>query len=160
KRWYGRVISLFFDEQHTVRNIEVHSSTDDQADITLVVRWQSSWWQTPAPQSRRIDLEATQRWTVRSCPTTKNAFGLEIVSYVISNDLKYAPGSATLPETSSDGTEELRILNERIGDMEQQAGDEALDFFKTYASDKLLFHRASGTVVGKSGQGGLLEGLK
>lgn len=50
-------------------------------------------------------------------------------------------------------------LNRRIGQMEQQ-GEAAQVFFQTHLSDQLIFRRASGKVVGKSGPGGFLEGLK
>ena len=50
-------------------------------------------------------------------------------------------------------------LNQRIGQMEQQ-GEAAQAFFQTHLSDQLIFHRASGKVVGKSGPGGFVEGLK
>lgn len=50
-------------------------------------------------------------------------------------------------------------LNQQIGQMEQQ-GEEAKEFFQTHLSDQLIFRRASGKVVGKSGPEGFLEGLK
>ena len=51
-------------------------------------------------------------------------------------------------------------MNQRVAGMEQQAGTEAVEFFHTLLSDKLIFRRASGKVVGKSGPEGFLEGLK
>jgi len=159
-RWYNRVTNLFFDERHAIRNIEVHNSADDQADVTVVVEWKASWWLAPAAQSERVDLEVTQRWTVRRCSSTKNAVGLEIVSYILADDLKFAPGSAKLPEAPAGNAGELVKLNQRVAEMEQQAGAEAVEFFNTLLSDKLIFRRASGKVVGKSGPEGFLEGLK
>jgi len=33
-----------------------------------------------AEESKCVDLESAQKWTVRRCHTKRNAFGLEIVS--------------------------------------------------------------------------------
>jgi Domain of unknown function (DUF4440) len=56
-------------------------------------------------------------------------------------------------------TQGLIELNNRIADMEQKQGAEALDFFKTHLSHQLIFRRASGKVVGKSEPGGFLDSL-
>ena len=96
RKWYERVTNLFFDEEHVILKLEVQSASEDRVDVTVVVGWQASWWNAPAAESQHVDLEATQRWTIRACPTTKNAFRLEICTYIIDN-LEYAPGSAKLP---------------------------------------------------------------
>lgn len=51
-------------------------------------------------------------------------------------------------------------LNKRIGEMEQEQGAEAHKFFNPHLSDQLIFHRASGKVVGKSEPEGFLDSLK
>jgi hypothetical protein len=50
-------------------------------------------------------------------------------------------------------------LNQRIVQMEQQ-GESATAFFQKLLSDRFLFRRASGKVIGKSGPEGFLDGLK
>lgn len=60
----------------------------------------------------------------------------------------------------SGGTvDDLIALDARIGEMEQQGAD-AAQFFTDLLSDDLVFRRASGKVVGKSGPEGFIEGLK
>jgi hypothetical protein len=49
-------------------------------------------------------------------------------------------------------------LNQRIVQMEQQ-GESATAFFQKLLSDRFLFRRASGKVIGKSGPEGFLDGL-
>src|SRR5262245_47000741 len=44
QEWYEAVTNLFFDEKHTVQKIDIRGSTENQADLTVVVRWQASWW--------------------------------------------------------------------------------------------------------------------
>ena len=64
--------------------------------------------------------------------------------------------TTTNPDTT---TARLVELNTEIGDMEQKGGPEALKFFETHLSDQLVFRRANGKVVGKSGTGGFLDTL-
>ena len=54
---------------------------------------------------------------------------------------------------------DLIALNEKIAEMEQARGLEAIAFFESLLSDQLIFRRASGKVVGKAGPDGFLEGL-
>jgi hypothetical protein len=159
QKWYERVRNLFFDEKHTVLNVEILGGTDEQADLTVTVRWQSSWWEPPAAESNRVDLESAQKWTVRRCATTRNTFGLEIVTYILVDELKYAPGSAQLPAGAPDEETALDALNRRFAEMEQQGGREAIEFFGSHLSHELIFRRANGKVVGKFGREGFLEGL-
>ena len=66
-----------------------------------------------------------------------------------------------MAETST-AIEELKTLNEQIAEMEQQRNDKAIDFFRRHLSDRLIFRRADGSVVGKGGtpeQKGFIEGL-
>jgi hypothetical protein len=146
KKWYDRVINCFFDEKHTISDMEILSATEDRTEIRVVVRWQAIWCNPPAPDSQRIDLEATQRWAVRPCSSAKNPFGLEIVDYILPEEnLKLAPGSAKLPPTS-DAIQKLITLNERIGEAEQKTDAE---FLNGVLSDNLRFRRANGTIVDK-----------
>jgi hypothetical protein len=94
KTWYDRVTNLFFDENHYVQTVKANIS-GDSAVLDVVVGWQASWWEKPAAKSKRVSMDATQRWTVRR--STRNSFGLEIVSYNATVEpFKYAPGFARL----------------------------------------------------------------
>lgn len=94
KKWYDRVTNLFFDENHYVQTVEARIS-GDEAMVDIVVGWQASWWEPPAAKSKRVSMDATQRWTVRR--STRNAYGLEIVTYNATVEpFKYAPGFARL----------------------------------------------------------------
>jgi hypothetical protein len=94
KKWYDRVTNLFFDENHYVQTVRANI-TGDSAVVDIVVGWQASWWEPPAAKSKRVSMDATQRWTVRR--STTNAYGLEIVSYNATVEpFKYAAGFARL----------------------------------------------------------------
>ena len=94
KKWYDRVTNLFFDENHNVQTVEAKIS-GDEATVDIVVGWQASWWEAPAAKSKRVSMDATQRWTVRR--SNKNKYGLEIVTYDATVEpFKYAPGFARL----------------------------------------------------------------
>ncbi len=89
--WYQRVIRVFFDDVHEVK--EVSSKINgNQAEVHVVVKWQASVWNPPEPASKRIVLDADQTWTVRRSQATGS---LEIVNYTV-NGLTYYPGSAKL----------------------------------------------------------------
>jgi hypothetical protein len=60
---------------------------------------------------------------------------------------------------TEDTVDDLVALNTRIGEMEQR-GAAAAPFFTDLLSDDLVFRRASGKVVGKSGPEGFIDGLK
>lgn len=94
KTWYDRVTNLFFDENHYVQTVEAKIS-GDEAVVDILVGWQASWWEPPAAKSKRVSMDATQRWTVRR--SDKNKYGLEIVTYNATVEpFKYAPGFARL----------------------------------------------------------------
>ena len=94
KKWYDRVTNLFFDENHYVQTVDARIS-GDEAVADIVVGWQASMWNPPEAKSRRVSMDATQRWTVRR--SDKNAFGLVIATYNATVEpFKYAPGFARL----------------------------------------------------------------
>jgi hypothetical protein len=94
KKWYDRVTNLFFDENHYVQSVSARV-TGEEAELDVVVGWQASWWEPPAAKSKRVSMDATQKWTVRR--STRNAYGLEIVTYnATAEPFKYAPGFARL----------------------------------------------------------------
>ena len=51
---------------------------------------------------------------------------------------------------------ELTLLNLQFGEMEQRRDDNAMQFFRRHLSDRLVFRRANGSVLGKAG---FLKGL-
>lgn len=94
KLWYDRVTNLFFDENHYVQTVDAKIDGDD-AVLDIVVGWQASLWEAPSAKSKRVSMDATQRWTVRR--SKKNPFGLEIVTYNATVEpFKYTPGFARL----------------------------------------------------------------
>lgn len=94
KAWYDRVTHLFFDENHNIQSLKTAIS-GDEAVVDIVVGWQASWFEPPAAKSKRLSMDATQRWTVRL--SSKNVYGLEILAYNATVEpFKYAPGFATL----------------------------------------------------------------
>ena len=94
KKWYDRVTNLFFDENHNVQSVE-SKITGERAVVDIVVGWQASWWEAPAAKSKRVSMDATQRWTVQR--SSKNPYGVEIVTYDATVEpFRYAPGFARL----------------------------------------------------------------
>lgn len=89
--WYQRVIRIFFDEVHTLK--EVTSVIDgDQAEVKVVVQWEASMWDPPAANSARIKCDAFQRWIMKRSPVTGKPM---VVTYIV-DGLEYHEGSATL----------------------------------------------------------------
>jgi len=89
--WYQRVIRIFFDEVHHLKEVTVKIN-GDTADVHVVVEWQASVWNPPAANSARIMLDADQTWVVRKSPKTGKAV---IATYIV-NSLNYHEGSAKL----------------------------------------------------------------
>lgn len=89
--WYQRVIRIFFDEVHTLKEVTVKMD-GDSAKVHVVVEWQASVWNPPAANSARIKLDADQDWVVKRSPKTGKAV---ITTYIV-NSLNYHDGSAKL----------------------------------------------------------------
>jgi hypothetical protein len=89
--WYERVIRVFFDEVHTLKEVNVRPS-EEGAEVKVVVRWEASVWNPPAAKSQRIKLDAYQTWTVRRSPATDQPV---IARYVV-DKLVYDRDSARL----------------------------------------------------------------
>lgn len=88
------VFNIFFDENHNVVSVESKIS-GDQAEVDVVVAWQASWFIPPAAKSKRVSLDAIQKWTVRR--SDKNAYGMVVTSYnAMAKPFVYAPGFARL----------------------------------------------------------------
>jgi hypothetical protein len=92
KGWYERVITIFFDEVHNVKEVKLISVSDAKADVKVVVKWEASVWKPPAPNSERIILDAYQTWVVKRSPETQKPV---IATYIV-DSLDYAEGSAKL----------------------------------------------------------------
>jgi hypothetical protein len=91
KGWYERVIGIFFDEIHTLKEVKA-SITGDTAEVKVVVKWEASVWTPPAAKSNRIILDAYQTWIVKRSPNTQKP----VVTTYIVDSLKYYEGSAQL----------------------------------------------------------------
>jgi hypothetical protein len=89
--WYDRVINIFFDEVHTVKQATM-TPRGNEGDVAVVVRWEASVWKPPAANSERIVLDAYQTWTVQRSPAT----GRVVVTRYVVDSLDYAEGSAKL----------------------------------------------------------------
>lgn len=89
--WFERVIRIFFDEVHRLKEVTVKLN-GDTADVHVVVEWQASVWNPPAAKSARIMLDADQTWIVKKSPQTGKAV---IATYIV-NSLNYHEGSAKL----------------------------------------------------------------
>ncbi|MDD2853109.1 MAG: hypothetical protein PHY09_14585 [Desulfuromonadaceae bacterium] len=89
--WYQRVIRIFFDEVHTVKEV-TSEITGDTARVNVVVEWQASVWNPPAAVSARIILDAYQSWTVQRSQAT----GKAVISSYSVDELRYHEGSAQL----------------------------------------------------------------
>ena len=91
KGWYERVIRIFFDEVHTLKQVNV-TPAKDQVNVQVVVKWEASVWNPPAAKSERIVLDAYQTWVVKRSPDTGKPV---IVTYIV-DSLNYYEGSARL----------------------------------------------------------------
>lgn len=91
KGWYERVIGIFFDEVHTLKDVKA-TVTEDIAEVKVVVKWEASMWNPPAANSERITLDAYQTWVMKRSPST----GKPVVQTYIVDSLNYYEGSARL----------------------------------------------------------------
>lgn len=89
--WYEGVIRIFFDETHTLKQVDV-TPTEEGADVKVVVHWEASVWNPPAANSQRIKLDAYQTWKVRLSPLSKTP----VISNYIVDELVYDADSAKL----------------------------------------------------------------
>src|SRR3990172_6611869 len=70
--WYQRVIRTFFDEVHTMKELNVSVAPNgSKADIKLVVYWEASVWSPPDRLSKRLMMDAYQTWVVVPSPAGK-----------------------------------------------------------------------------------------
>lgn len=91
--WYQTVIRVFFDEVHTMKELDISlSNNGTQADVKLVVYWEASRWNPPAARSERLMMDAYQTWTVKRSP----ASGKAVITRYVVDELKLKPGSVSL----------------------------------------------------------------
>jgi len=91
--WFQGVIRIFFDEVHTMKELDITLSEDKtQADIKLVVYWEASRWYPPAAKSERLMFDAAQTWIIKRSPETGKPV---IVTYIV-DGLTPMEGSAEL----------------------------------------------------------------
>jgi hypothetical protein len=91
--WFQTVIRIFFDEVHTMQQLDIALSPDgSRADIKLVVRWEASRWKPPAAKSERLKMDAYQTWVVKRSPTT----GKPVITRYVVDELRLLPGSVPL----------------------------------------------------------------
>ena len=67
RRWYERIVNTFFDETHTIRELDV-TSLGDRATVRVAVNWQAYTWQPPAAKSEWSGHDAGQTWVVKRSP--------------------------------------------------------------------------------------------
>jgi hypothetical protein len=89
--WYQRVIRLFFDEVHTVKEVTSKPGAGD-VEVKVVVNWQAKVWNPPDAKSKWLGMDAYQTWIVRRSPSSGKPI---IVSYVV-DKLDLMPGSSSL----------------------------------------------------------------
>ena len=88
------VINIFFDENHNLVSVKAKIS-GERASVDVVVAWQASWFEAPAAKSKRVSLDATQAWVLRS--SRRNPYGLEVISYnAMAEPFQYTPGFSRL----------------------------------------------------------------
>lgn len=87
--WFQRVIRIFFDEVHLVKEV-TSEIKGNKANVKVVVQWEASVWNAPEAYSKRIKLDAFQTWEM------KLSDGMPVITKYIVDELKYHQGSATL----------------------------------------------------------------
>jgi hypothetical protein len=91
KGWYSDVTHKFFDEIHTVKEVDSKPSGGD-SDVKVVVNWQAKVWKPPAPKSEWLGFDAYQTWVVKR----DDKSGKPVILRYVVDDLAPMPGSASL----------------------------------------------------------------
>lgn len=91
KQWYERVVNIFFDEVHTVKDIKFTPKTD-RTEVKVIVKWEASRWNPPTAHSERIICDAYQTWEVVRSPVSNKPV---ILTYIV-DSLEYYDGSVKL----------------------------------------------------------------
>jgi hypothetical protein len=91
KGWYHKVTHLFFDEIHTMKELEI-TPRGSEADVKLVVNWQAKVWNPPDAKSKWLGMDARQTWVVER---SKDGSRAVIKKYVV-DGMDLMPGSSSL----------------------------------------------------------------
>ena len=91
KGWYEKVTHTFFDEVHTMKELEI-TPRGSEADVKLVVNWQAKVWNPPDATSKWLGMDARQTWVVTRSDDGSRAV---IQKYVV-DGMDLMPGSASL----------------------------------------------------------------
>ncbi len=89
--WYKAVTNRFFDEVHTVTSVEFTDLSETRATVKVVVNWQATIWNPPAPKSVWLGFDAYQTWEV-----VPGADGSPLIKTYTVDALQPMPGSASL----------------------------------------------------------------
>ena len=89
RRWYDGIVHTYFDEVHTINELDV-STDGERAEVKVLVNWQARTWSPPAARSERLAYDAGQTWEVRRSPATGAPV---IVRYVVETFTPAAPPS-------------------------------------------------------------------
>jgi hypothetical protein len=91
--WYQRVLSLFFDEVHTLKEFKVTINSDgSKADVKVIVNWDARSWTPRAAKSKHLWMDAYQTWEVVRSPAT----GKAAIKTIVVDDIKVMPGADPL----------------------------------------------------------------
>jgi hypothetical protein len=88
---YRGVISLYFDEVHTLARVAVSGSAA-RPSVEVVVNWQLRRWRPPAPRSEWLGFDVFQTWAVVRSPET----GRVVIARYVVNEMRSMPGSPAL----------------------------------------------------------------
>jgi hypothetical protein len=89
--WFQTVIRIFFDEIHTLKELNIDLD-GDTANVKLVVNWQARRWKAPAANSEWLGFDAYQTWVVKRSAKSGRAV---ITNYVV-DSLDPMEGSVAL----------------------------------------------------------------
>ena len=90
KGWYRDVTHKFFDEIHTVKEVD-SKNHGDHADVKVVVNWQAKVWNPPDAKSKWLGFDAYQTWKVARAES-----GDAVIREYVVDELRPMEGSATL----------------------------------------------------------------
>jgi hypothetical protein len=85
------VINLFFDEVHTLSQVEA-TPDEPRTQVKVVVNWQARRWTAPAPRSQWIGFDAFQTLEMVRSPET----GRPVIARYVVDELRPMPGSPRL----------------------------------------------------------------
>jgi hypothetical protein len=88
--WYQKVISIFFDEVHTLKVADILEQSGDNCTVHVIVNWKASVWNAPQATSTRLMMDADQTWNI-----SRVNGSLQVTEYIV-NHMNYEPGSCKL----------------------------------------------------------------